>query len=93
MTYNISKYDRLLEDKGSSRIPANTTEFFYSTATTTTPAMFEYSNFVVGYYVVRMQIYWKPGSLRYQKAGNTNPQEFDIYLKVVDGETKCFAID
>ena len=84
-------YDEDNADAASSRIPAE--DYYYATATTTTPVSFELSNFVVGYYVLRLAIYWKPGTTRYQKAGGTIPQLFDIYLKVVDGETSCFAVD
>jgi hypothetical protein len=93
ITFNEGKYDRDLEDAATSRVPAQDNEYFYATATTTTPASFELSGFILGYYVIRVSVYWKPGSIRYQKAGGVTPQSFDIYVKVLDGEKVCFLVE
>ena len=93
MVYNESMYDATMADKATLRIPADSLDFYYSTATTTTPVSMELSNFIKGYYVVRMSVYWRPGSIRFQRAGGVVPQNVDIYIHVIDGITRCFAVD
>lgn len=91
IVYNAGKYDLDKTDASSSRIPAE--DYYYAMATTTSPVSFELTDFIRGYYVLRLDIYWKSGTVWYQKAGGVLPQRFDIYIRVVAGDTKCFIFD